>query len=256
MSLTTQLKDKNSPVSRWFNQWLDRHAAQRLVSQYNDRIQGVSPLLVQGANPALVGTAFDYLFRWTVDKLNPDHLVARIGAGLQDDLDNYYRIVYDGNNRPALRPNYSVSLAYYERVARGNTPLADPAEDKTIADVALLGKSIFEVWELKTIHKWYPNPSFVGSIDVGGADADFIADGVLYDIKCSRVKRPMLSEHLLQVLGYMLLDYHHRYELSGIGFYYARQKLRIRMPIDQVLSLFYNPDLTFLRQNLAGWLRG
>lgn len=254
MSLTTQLKDKNSPVARWFGQWLDRPAALALVSQYNNRLQAINPLLVRGGNPAIAGTAFDYLFRWTVDKLNPDHLVARIGASLSNDLDNYHRLVYDGNNRPQLRPNYSVALAHYERLARGNASLIDPQEDKTIADVTLLGRSIYEVWDIRAIKAYYPNPSFGGSPDVGGADADWIVDGTLYDCKCSRLKRPFLTEHLMQVLGYVLLDYRNIYEINAIGWYYARQRVRLRLMLDQAMELFYNPDIEFLRGNLRDFL--
>ncbi len=66
------------------------------------------------------------------------------------------------------------------------------------------------------------NPTFQGSEDVGGADADLIIGDTLIDIKATKL--PNFKPHYIyQLLGYVLLDYEGQYNINSIGFYLARQ---------------------------------
>ena len=66
------------------------------------------------------------------------------------------------------------------------------------------------------------NPTFVGSRYVGGADADLILDRRLIEIKTTTHAR-LDKSWLLQLLGYVFLDWEDRYRIDGLGILYSRQ---------------------------------
>jgi len=76
------------------------------------------------------------------------------------------------------------------------------------------------------------NPTFEGSTDVGGADADMIVDKALMEFKCtSKLDAPKLRDAALQLLGYMLLDYDGEYDVSDLLVYLPRQRFFWRIPL-------------------------
>lgn len=81
------------------------------------------------------------------------------------------------------------------------------------------------------------NPTFAGSRDVGGADADLIVGGCLVDIKATVNPVPLKPLDLSQVVGYALLDYDDEYAIESIGIYLARQALLIRWPLADLVSV-------------------
>jgi len=66
------------------------------------------------------------------------------------------------------------------------------------------------------------NPTFAGSPDVGGADADLVIDGCLIDIKAT-VNPKLDPDFLYQLAGYLLLDYDDQLHIDTVGIYMARQ---------------------------------
>lgn len=78
------------------------------------------------------------------------------------------------------------------------------------------------------------NPTFDGSIDVGGADADMIVDGVLLDIK-TIVRPEIRSDWIWQLLGYVLLDYSNRHHINSVGLYMARQGKLITWDLEETI---------------------
>ena len=78
------------------------------------------------------------------------------------------------------------------------------------------------------------NPTFAGSAYVGGADADLILDRRLIEIKTT-VETRLDHGWLLQLLGYVLLDWDDEYKIDGIGVLYARQAALARWRLDDVL---------------------
>lgn len=96
------------------------------------------------------------------------------------------------------------------------------------------------------------NPTFKGSSDVDGADADLIVDGCLIDIKAS-VHSRINPEWLRQMVGYALLDYDDAYQITSVGIYMARQGRLFTWPLADLLSqLTGDPTATVerLRQEL------
>lgn len=76
------------------------------------------------------------------------------------------------------------------------------------------------------------NPTFAGSTDVGGADADLIVNNCLIDLKSS--KRPGIDPlDLRQLAGYVLLDYEDRFHIHSVGIYKARYGMLLSWPLEQ-----------------------
>src|SRR5262249_21359892 len=79
------------------------------------------------------------------------------------------------------------------------------------------------------------NPTFEGSPDVGGADADLILGDCLVEIKTT-LNPCWNRDWLYQLLGYVLLDYADHYQIRSIAIYLARQETIVRWPLKDVLT--------------------
>jgi len=79
-------------------------------------------------------------------------------------------------------------------------------------------------------------PTFTGSADLGGADADFILGGLLLDCKATRHPRSLGRDELYQLAGYLLLDYDDRYRIDRLGLYLSRQGAMITWSVEEFLE--------------------
>jgi hypothetical protein len=90
----------------------------------------------------------------------------------------------------------------------------------------------------------YLGPNFTGSPDVGHADADIIAGGLLLECKTTmgrprRDGRRYCSLELTtlhQLLGYLLLDYHDEYAIDTLGIYAARYAYLVTWSTAELLA--------------------
>ncbi|MEV6370133.1 hypothetical protein AB0L86_24920 [Micromonospora musae] len=80
-------------------------------------------------------------------------------------------------------------------------------------------------------------PTFAGSPDVGGADADLIVGRCLIEIKS--ISRPeLLTDKVIwQLAGYVLLDYDDAYHLDEVGFYMSRIGWLTTWPTEEFFRL-------------------
>ena len=98
-------------------------------------------------------------------------------------------------------------------------------------------------------------PTFDGSGDVGGADADMILDGQLVDVK-NTISPKVTGEMIHQLLGYALLDYSDRHSIRKVGIYLSRQGKLITWSLDSLLAeAGATGDLTELRGAFADSVR-
>lgn len=298
MSLTTVLSNSESRVSQYLDDIMDPKAAQSLVNKCNEQLARkfrVSNLAPENHQWALVGTAFDYAFRWVVEvEFDADTLVAMHGAKMCDanlrggniysahDLaingmrakpirrtehqDMVRHFVSVGNSKPHTIAAASIVLSWYEQAYRSGAydPIIKALETGDLGpglyrnipeyekkDVQVLIDTIDDVWNVFSIREdFVQNPVLPNSRYVGGADGDWIANGVLYDCKTSMKRKPMTMMHLKQVITYALLDWDNTLELSGLGWYYSRQKAIIEFPIAKLIS-----DLPAKRQGLKAILK-
>lgn len=284
MSLTSMIDNLNSPLAQWLNQTFDRLLIQQMVKQLNDNMfQSIlSPILPAHDEYTLAGNAFDYLFRWQLEPLTKT--TAQNGAaylvlnGWEKAIDVLKTTIDLGTQTTSLteRAAYSVVLAWFEIVFRSNArsvaaPLReiqtciDPVATVEylrqqvnpilVEDLVILVSHAPDVWQFVGDQKYFLNPIFDGSFNVGGADADWIVDHTLYECKVTIKKRPFSRRTLLQTIGYALLDYNNRYAISKIGWYYPRQKFRYALAIDDLFDrLNVTKSLPELRRNMQSLL--
>ncbi len=94
------------------------------------------------------------------------------------------------------------------------------------------------------------NPTFRGSNDVGGADADLIVDGCLVELKAS-IYPKLDPAWLRQLVGYLLLDYGDRYHITYVSIYMVRQGMTFTWTVKQFLRKLTGDEhvsLSTLRQ--------
>jgi len=107
--------------------------------------------------------------------------------------------------------------------------------DQRVHDIARLSWACHRVLVPYFARPYTLNPTFAGSAYVGGADADLILDRRLVEIKATTDARLDLG-WLLQLLGYVLLDWDDRYKIDGVGVLYARQATLARWQLGDVLT--------------------
>ena len=103
-----------------------------------------------------------------------------------------------------------------------------------VEDVAVLGATFrhrHADWQGRSATL---NPVFAGARDVGGADGDVIVDGCLWDIKTTT--RRAQGRWLLQLLGYVLLDYDDEFAIGHVGFLFPRQGAYICWALPELLQ--------------------
>ena len=227
-----------------------------------------APMLVppQGANPGLVGTAFDYAFRFLLEGLHPQLVAIRGGliarrAALDLDHDRTLKAVdaaegalqevAQGLPFEDRHAHAAVVLASYEVVVRTGR-FADlagvvPTEARrdVLALIRAVPREVFQAHEQLIL-----NPHFPAAGRFGGADADVLLDDLLIEVKATRHLK-LDGEYLQQLTGYLILD-----RLGGtggsalpirrLGVYYARHGVLQVMPVKHL----YRPGLL---PQLVGW---
>jgi hypothetical protein len=216
-----------------------------------------------GVDGTLAGTAFDFRARIELGDFNARSSAAAVGALLAGEYSDRVKngehrvtVLQDaftlavsllGSGMALDLDRASVLLAHCERVVRsgasalsGSTgDLLDAASNgadfaaaignASLQDVStLLGvnRDQVEGWkrEISQGFAYEGNPTFSGSSLVGGADADWIVGETLVECKAySRLDVSSLREHLLQLLGYVMLDADDLFAIRRVGIWLTRQ---------------------------------
>ena len=233
-----------SPTSRWE---MYKHQIQSGRAAIVPSVDEVDSMTVQ--YPAAIITSF-------FDRL--DALLARVqpvGRRLEPEAEQELA-------------RYCFVLALFEEVFRtpdwGSGPLIIPSPRQSVEELLAVPEQavIDDLCQLSALFSdrfhdlltlpHVLNPTFKGSSDVDGADADLIVDGCLIDIKASMHSR-INPEWLRQIVGYVLLDYDDTYQITSVGIYLARQGRLFTWPLANLLSqLTGDPTATVerLRQEL------
>ena len=266
MSLTSHLANQHSPVRQFFAHHLDADAIRACVLALNiEATQGrrCVPLVISGTVPTLAGTAFDFGFRHFIEPFTPTQPPElALSGGWRARLAGWKKAL------PLLRALLTtlpdadangqaqrfVALAAYAQFARVLHaivhPKADTSDDfarglyahppttlddllartpeATVQDVAALMTMAHTEWAWLRGQPFVPNPSFPLSATLGGADADWVLGGTLYECKVSSQDRPLERKHILQLLGYLLLDTEDALGITRVGFVLPRQRAIIQ----------------------------
>ncbi|MDW8008482.1 MAG: hypothetical protein RMK67_02825 [Chloroflexota bacterium] len=275
MSLTSHLKDKASPLRAWFESSLPDK--RRFLTWWRERTAGLEtykPKGVGGGYPwSLVGTAADLRLRLALRAVPPVSLVA-VGEGgnvwtywpggdailFGDEMASlcerwegrpYLRGLADHEERELAR--LCLALAWFETYKRtwrvppeisaaGSmsemllaTPYADVALDDLI-DLERLFERLRQEWP--SPDEVVLGPTFDGSPDVGGADADAVIGRHLWDFKCTTAPGRVGDAFWpYQLLGYVFLDYADRYRLESVGVYLVRQGTWFSWRVQELIRL-------------------
>ena len=226
----------------------------------------------------LVGTAFDYRLRMLFEPDFEKSEVLRMGvsvlltagSGLGELTDRKWADAMVGLLRevpagePDLQARVSVVLAWLDSGYRvgiwgdGLRSIAEAIGNGAAVDwkactvgveesVAVEVAEIMRLVEPPDAASVVCGPSFDGSGFVGGADADLVVDGCLYDVKTTMKPRQGLPRNLRQLLGYALLDWNDALALERVGFYFSRQGSWLSWALDDLVEQTAAPGAT-LRQ--------
>jgi hypothetical protein len=125
----------------------------------------------------------------------------------------------------------------------------------SIEDLATLGQlaaADYRYLRRKTPLRF--NPIFDQSLPLGGADADLIAAGVLYDWKATTTRQVAGRQTFWQLLGYVLADTSDRFGIHSVALGGLRWRTRITWPLDEFLAILADgahTDLATLRGEFA-----
>ncbi len=287
MSLTSELDDRNSAVSRFLRARFPH--VRDLQRRYREPVAEAAPLAPRnGAAVAwgTVGGAFDWRMRYLLTPAPDLHLALlgalRLGERFQHLTAELFAAV-DGTVRlppgepvplaPADTPGpgldderlarASYALALYTEVFRagllpgsrlltlrrgaGLEDLLGLASAEEVADLLALTEAARRVLLPALAARGGPlhlGPTFAGSLDVGGADADAITGGLLVDWKVNlgdrrrdgRRRCSLDLATLQQLLGYLLLDYQDAYAIDALGVYAARYAYLATWPVAELLA--------------------
>lgn len=216
----------------------------------------------------MVGTAVDYLVRAC---LRPDALDAPgSAAGGAFDLDQ--RPEFEERARPAARDaierirlldpcrrtldasewaelcRMCLVLTRFEQVFRTGAQenvvrvvleAFRKVTSHRIEDLGVAMASRATVEDLARLGRAKPltfNPGFEQSVELGGADADLIADGTLLDLKSKSSGSVVGRPELWQLLGYAFADTPDEYAIRSVGISALRWRSRATWPITDLLE--------------------
>jgi hypothetical protein len=100
-----------------------------------------------------------------------------------------------------------------------------------------LARQVFGPFLALPPHRIACGAVFTGSTDIGGADADFIVDGLLLGRKAAVTPSRLGTGEIYQLAGYLLLDYDDQYGIDRVGLYLSRQGAAVTRKIGEFLEL-------------------
>lgn len=109
-------------------------------------------------------------------------------------------------------------------------------------DIAMMRDGVdpvLEQWKqgIAAGDSYVPNPRFLGSSAVGGADGDWAIGDLLVDLKTmEKITNPWLRDTLFQLLGYALLDLDDSLGIRRVGILLPRQPFFAVWSMDDLLN--------------------
>ncbi len=219
------------------------------------KLQSIIHVSPSKINPGTVGTAFDYLLRFHVERINKNVVSSQwvaenalesleprereiVEPVVLDARKHHSKFIKTGKLEDKLIKS-TLELARLDVVQRVGLSLFDILDDIPDENVKEI-RSLYDVAVKSEIfqsrRKCFLNPTFgEGSILIGGADADLIIGDTLIDIKT--VKHLKFNQGFYnQILGYYLLS-----ELGGqlakvrnVAIYFSRHGVLYSLPVDNL----------------------
>jgi hypothetical protein len=230
----------------------------------------------------------EFDFAETVAQRGLDILAANIGvvhrgkhihAVLEEALGFAYLTWKDQGSDPLSLDRASVPLAWCESIARigpyealsgelgrrikrakNAVDLLLGIDEDLLLDIAQMRmpiRTLLDEWKrnIQDGAEYVPNPSFLGSAIVGGADADWVIGDLLVELKTrEEITSPWLRDTLFQLLGYTLLDLDDSLGVRRVGILLPRQPFFAVWTLDDLLHEDADEVLPRLRGDFADLL--
>lgn len=204
-------------------------------------------------SPAVISSFFEDLERF-LGQVDP--CAKTLGAVQERQLNRYCFVLalFEQLFRIGPHPKNLLFVQETSTVA----DLLSIADDLWIDDLCSLSNRFYETYRDNLSDPVHLNPTFAGSGDIGGADADLILNGCLLDIKTT-ITRKITNTMLYQLIGYALLDYEDKYHISELGFYLTRQATTLQWDLSELLDRLYTdtpaPPIAELRHQLKNTIQ-
>lgn len=130
-------------------------------------------------------------------------------------------------------------------------------DDALVFDIAIMRDAVgplLEEWNrvIEGGVDYVPNPSFLGSGAVGGADADWVLGDTLVELKTrEEITNPWIRDTLFQLLGYALLDLDDSLGIRRVGILLPRQPFFATWDLEDLLDDDADAALPRLRAEFA-----
>jgi len=285
-SLTSAISDAKSPLRRYLDQTFPLKSA--LQATYR---MPRSPLLVPGgtAHPATLGTAFDIAVRFVLDSAHTPEVALhafRTSSRRAKAIRGVIEVARAASNcRAGVASEYLLraawALALTTGIYRGDPWRSSPLQvlgwrKFTVNNLLGLAPSnaLMQMQQMHAIARTslYPRlpnpakqlvigPTFAAS-RLCSADADFIIDGHLIDLKTRLGARNSLTgirsdslpgKDINQLLGYTLFDRSNRYKIKRVGVYSARYGYFVSWPLGEFLEELAGRKVNVATERAAVW---
>lgn len=268
MSLTKELNNPSSPVSKWF---ADKyHKGVGNIIHNHNKVMSQSSIITPTAmsNFPLVGNAVTYAFRKFIASkqqntywLN-DTLAGRILTRF--NLASLNKTCCANSESTEEEAFKMLLLGAFEGYYRSYKPLSiiqpffkdegknfNVSEDyiaqwrPSIDDVSNISAALSKVWyaieHLINIDKLAASNATFELSSTLHADCQIIIDGTIVDIRTSAKRQPFTLNNFYQQIAYTLYDTEDAYKINQLVWVYTRQQVTFSYKIDQ---LFKNLEAT------------
>lgn len=273
MSVTSQIAIESSHLRRWLDSIIDGVSAEELRRAVNNVLAQSNTLVVADADLSYVGTGYNYSFyAWAEQnaKATPGYLHSvfkgyRYACELirPDRIQKFLDYIKEIHNKDQATDqelaSFGFMCAIFDRMSfrrsRDDDQLlqfllgekgdvADRLPEAEYKDILSLIELNKKTWSELTGKSIENAPSFSGSVDAGGAVADWISDGTLYECKCVIGPTYFRGSALLQAIVYYLLDYYDVYAIKNICWHFPRQDMNVIYPAQWIMEKVFGKNFT------------
>lgn len=283
MSLTSELRNQNSPISKWFEEKYHQGVG-NIINHHNQMMKHSSIIKpTEGTNFPLVGIAITYgLRKFIAQKKDDKHWVINTIAGeasfklglseLADfcskndssekdealkllvlgGLENYYR---SGRIHEIIQPFFynNKKLSLSQEFINQWMP--------SIQDVCQIMEEIPAIWQnfdsiIDISENVISNATFYLS-NYLPADCQMIIGNAIIDIRTTAKKQPFTLNNLYQQLSYLLFDSNNEYDINKLVWIYPRQKILFHYSTDKLFKNIHATRIEFKQmvENNYGYSR-
>lgn len=280
-TFSQDLKDANTTLGNYLRSTFPN--LKPIQADYKARA-GVLAVDSAGASPTMIGTAVDLIPRLIAepDKL-PDSAAQLFpfNDGYHEELTDLVVLANDSDRETQARAAWALALCVSAfRAGAAIAPrIPDLVRSREFSASLMMTEAppeavsellaLRELIEVRLMRRLAPETVFGPLFDLSkpgdgqriAAEADLISGGMLIDVKSNLAPktkagdRPdvLKPEHILQLLGYALLDHSDAYAITSVAIYSARYGSLTDWPLDRVAEITGGRQVDFATERQRVW---